>query len=127
MPYKEFGDLVRQIRTEHGMTTRDLAAELGCSAPYLIDVEHGRRNPFDNERLQKFAELFNLSEDKRDEMYDLAGLKRDEIAPDLPDYIKPRPYVNVALRTARDIDAGEEDWNWITEQLLKRKGRRLDD
>ncbi len=62
MPYRDFGDFVRQIRMEHDMTTRDLAAELGCSAPDLIDVEHGRRNPFDNERLQKFAEVFNLSE-----------------------------------------------------------------
>ena len=124
MPYKDFGDFIRQKSTDHGMTTRELAAELECSAPYLTDVEHGRRYPFDNERLQKCSSLFNLSEEERDKMYDLAGMKRDEIAPDLPDYIKPRPYVNVALRTARNIDADEDDWNWITEQLLKRKGKK---
>ena len=44
------------------------------------------------------------------------------VAPDLPDYIMERGYVAAALRTARDLDAGEKEWNELIEELRKRKG-----
>ena len=53
-------------------------------------------------------------------MFNLAGEKRDTIAPDLPEYIKPRDYVSVALRTARDLDADEADWMKFVEDLKKK-------
>ena len=55
-------------------------------------------------------------------MFDLAGEKRDDVAPDLPDYIKERDYVSAALRTARDLDAGEEEWLEFVKELKRRKG-----
>lgn len=33
-----------------------------------------------------------------------------------------RDYVSAALRTARDLDAGEEEWQRFVEELRKRKG-----
>lgn len=54
-------------------------------------------------------------------MYDIAGKQRNTIAPDLPDYIMERDYVSAALRTARDLDAGEEEWREFVEQLKRRK------
>jgi hypothetical protein len=33
-----------------------------------------------------------------------------------------RGYVAAALRTARDLDAGEKEWNEFIEELKKRKG-----
>lgn len=55
-------------------------------------------------------------------MLDLAGKKRNAVAPDLPEYIMQRDYVSAALRTARDLDAGEEEWQRFVEELKKRKG-----
>jgi hypothetical protein len=55
-------------------------------------------------------------------MFDLAGKKRDTVAPDLPDYIMDHDYVSAALRTARDLGAGEEEWNKFVEDLKKREG-----
>ena len=55
-------------------------------------------------------------------MYNLAGKKRNAVAPDLPEYIIERDYVSAALRTARDLDAGEEEWMRFVEDLKKRKG-----
>ena len=40
--------------------------------------------------------------------------------PDLPEYIKPREYVSVALRTARDLDADEADWMKFVEDLRRK-------
>ena len=42
--------------------------------------------------------------------------------PDLPEYIMNRDYVAAALRTARDLDAGEEEWLRFVEELKQRKG-----
>lgn len=55
-------------------------------------------------------------------MYDLAGKKRNSVAPDLPDYIMEHDYVSAALRTARDLDASEADWLKFVEELRQRKG-----
>ena len=43
------GDEVRRLREAKGLTLRGLGAKVGLSAPYLSDVEHGRR------RLSKLA------------------------------------------------------------------------
>ena len=53
---------------------------------------------------------------------DLAGKKRNSVAPDLPDYIMEPDYVSAALRTARDLDASEADWLKFVEELRQRKG-----
>jgi len=39
----------------------------------------------------------------------------------LPDYIMERDYVRSALRLARDIDAGENDWKVLLDELKKRR------
>jgi transcriptional regulator with XRE-family HTH domain len=39
------GDAIRWGREQRGVTLRALARKLDVSAPFLSDVEHGRRNP----------------------------------------------------------------------------------
>ena len=101
---------------------RKMADMLGVSPAFLTDVEKDRRNPFDMEKLIQLAELLGLTSDENSQMLDLAGKKRNAVAPDLPEYIMERDYVSAALRTARDLDAGEEEWNQFVEELRKRKG-----
>lgn len=50
-----FGSLLRDRRTAAGLTLGALAKILGISVPYLSDVELGRRNPFDPERMRALA------------------------------------------------------------------------
>lgn len=104
------------------MPLRRLAEALQFSAPFLSDVEKDRRNPPDIDKLDEIARVLQLSEDEKTEMLDLAGKKRNSVAPDLPAYIMPRDYVAMALRTARDLDAGEEEWQQFVDDLKKRKG-----
>ena len=77
---------------------------------------------FDMEKLTQLAKILELSNEERELMFNLAGKKRNAVAPDLPEYIMERDYVSAALRTARDLDAGEEEWNQFVEELRKRKG-----
>lgn len=46
MSNNTFGDFVRKARTAKGISLRCLADDLGYSAPYLSDIENGKRNPF---------------------------------------------------------------------------------
>lgn len=122
MKYANFGEFISKKRVEKQITLRKMADMLGVSAPFLTDVEKDRRNPFDMEKLTQLAQILGLTPEENEIMYNLAGKKRNAVAPDLPEYIIERDYVSAALRTARDLDAGEEEWMRFVEELKKRKG-----
>lgn len=122
MKYANFGEFISKKRVEKQITLRKMADMLGVSAPFLTDVEKDRRNPFDMEKLTQLAQILELTPEENEIMYNLAGKKRNAVAPDLPEYIIERDYVSAALRTARDLDAGEEEWMRFVEELKKRKG-----
>ena len=122
MEYKTFGDFLYQKRIENKITMRQMADELGVSPVFISDIEKDRRNPFDVNRLRQLVPFLNLTDEERDLMYDLAGKKRNEVAPDLHDYITENDYVSAALRTCRDLEVGEEEWAHMVEELKQRKG-----
>ena len=99
-----------------------MAEMLHVSAPYLSDIEKGRRNPPEMEKLEQIAQILLLTDEEKSAMLDLAGKMRNSVAPDLPEYIIGRDYVSAALRTARDLDAGEAEWMRFVDELKKRKG-----
>lgn len=117
-----FGHYLTQKREVKGITLRRMAELLHVSAPYLSDVEHDRRNPLELEKLNLAMDILELTEDEREQMLNLAGRGRNTVAPDLPEYIMDRDYVSAALRKARDVGAGEEEWLKFIEELKKREG-----
>lgn len=116
-----FGEYIAKKRVEKGITLRKMADMLGCSAPFLSDVERDRRNPFEMDKLERLSQILGLDQEEKATMLDLAGKKRNSVAPDLPDYIMQRGYVSAALRTARDLDAGEKEWMEFVRRLKERK------
>jgi len=116
-----FGEYLKQMREEKQISLRELARRLEVSAPFLSDVENNRRAPLTEERLATLADVLNLSEAEKAEMYDIVGHQKGLLAPDLNPYVNDRPYVNAALRTARNLEANEEDWKMFIEELIKRK------
>lgn len=118
-----FGEFLQNRRERQKITLRQLAEKLGVSAPFLSDVEKGRRNsPMDMDKLSLLKQILSLDEEDYQLMLNLAGKQRNTVAPDLPEYIIGRDYVSAALRTARDLDAGEEEWLKFVEELKRRKG-----
>ena len=120
--YKNFGEFLQKKREEKKITLRKMAEMLDITAPYLSDIEKDRRNPPDMDKLEQISTILLLSEDDRTLMFDLAGKKRNSVAPDLPEYIMGHEYVAAALSTARDLDADEADWLKFVEELRNRKG-----
>lgn len=116
-----FGEYLKHKREEKQISLREVARTLGVSAPFLSDVENNRRGPLTEERLADLAKVLNLNEKEKDEMYDIVGKQKGLLAPDLNPYVTERPYVNAALRTARNLEANEEDWQRFVDDLIKRK------
>ncbi len=122
MNNQNFGEFLQTKREQQKITLRQLAEKLDLSAPFLSDVEKGRRNSLDMDRLVMLRQILNLSDEEYETMLNLAGKQRKTVAPDLPEYIMERDYVSAALRTARDLDAGEAEWQRFVEELKNRKG-----
>ena len=106
-------------------TLRAFAAEVGVTAGYISDIENDRRDPPGKELLDKMANVLSIVGEDLIEMYDLAGKGRQEVSPDLPDYIMNSELsdtIRLALRVAKDKGALLEDWlNFIDEVESRRQ------
>ena len=99
-----------------------MAELMDLSPAFWSDIEKDRKNPPALDKLELLAEKLCLSDEDKGIMLDLAGKRRDTVAPDIPAYIMGNDYVAAALRTVRDLGASEEDWEHFVEELKKRKG-----
>ena len=64
-----FGEYIRLLRTENGMTLTQLAAQLDMDSANLSKIENNKRE-FDEKRLKKLASVFNLDYNVlRDELF----------------------------------------------------------
>lgn len=109
-----FGKFVREKREEKKINLRKLAEILDIAPAYMSDIEKSRRYPPDKEKIEKIAMTLELREDEKNHLFDLAALAKDNtVSPDLPEYIMEHELVRVALRRARDVDAGKEEWEKV--------------
>lgn len=58
-----FGEYIRQLRTDNGLTLTQLAFQLNLDSANLSKIENGKRE-FDEKRLEKLANAFNLDLDQ---------------------------------------------------------------
>lgn len=58
-----FGEYIKQLRTDNGLTLTQLAFQLDLDSANLSKIENGKRE-FDEKRLEKLATAFNLDIDK---------------------------------------------------------------
>ena len=113
----KFGDYIAEKRKKWDITLRGMAEKLEIAAPYLSDIEKGRRNPPNIDMLEKMALFLKLSAFEKSELFDLAGKERNEVSPDLPEYIMELPEARTALRKARDMGKNDEFWKKVSETL----------
>ena len=58
-----FGEYIRQLRTDKGLTLTQLASQLDLDSANLSKIENGKRE-FDEKRLKKLATAFDLDIEK---------------------------------------------------------------
>ncbi len=56
-----FGQLMKRLRLEKGLSLREVEAKVGISNSYLYQIERGERNAPKPEVLRKFADLYGVS------------------------------------------------------------------
>ncbi len=69
-----FGQKMRELRTQRGVSQKEMAEAIGVSAAYLSALEHGRRGVPAWPMLQKIIGYFNVIWDEADQLQALALL-----------------------------------------------------
>lgn len=77
-----FGEAVRRLRAERGVTQREMAKAIGVSPAYLSALEHGNRSEPSWEFMQRVIGYFNIIWDEAEELQMLGGLSRPKVTID---------------------------------------------
>ncbi|MEQ8480764.1 MAG: helix-turn-helix transcriptional regulator [Hoeflea sp.] len=77
-----FGEAVRKLRAQRGVTQRDMARALGVSPAYLSALEHGKRSEPSWEFIQRVIGYFNIIWDDAEELQLLGSLSRPKVTID---------------------------------------------
>lgn len=121
--YSSFGEYVKERRVALGKSIRGLASELDMTPAYLSDIEKGNRYA-PEKYLEKIAELLCITGEDAYYFYDLAGKSRNNIYPDLVEYIDKTEIARAALRKARDLDISDTQWQNFIDEICGTKKRK---
>lgn len=77
-----FGEKLRELRAERGISQKQMARDLGLSAAYLSALEHGKRGSPNFSFVQRVITYFNVIWDDADELIALADLSDPRITID---------------------------------------------
>ena len=118
-----FGEFLRQKRKDKEITLRKFADMLGLSPVHMSNLETNQRHTPRDGTLERMAVILQLSKSDEERFYDLAAASATapRVSGDLPDYIMSHNLVKAALRTAKDVDATDDEWQEFIDKLKKRK------
>ncbi|WP_136657968.1 helix-turn-helix transcriptional regulator [Nitratireductor sp. XY-223] len=77
-----FGEEIRRLRAERGITQKQMAQAIGVSPAYLSALEHGHRGQPSWEMLQRIIGFFNVIWDDAEELQRLAALSHPRVTID---------------------------------------------
>lgn len=116
-----FGSFLREKRIARGLTLRGMAAKLDLSPVYLSNIENDRRPAPTRAYLERLEQELHLSKVETEQMLDLAAKSQNNrVSADLPDYIMDREIVRAALRTAKEADATDQEWQDFIDRINRR-------
>lgn len=118
-----FGERLRALRAERGVSQKDMAAAIGVSAPYLSALEHGRRGAPTWTLIQKIIGYFNVIWDDAEELARLAETSHPRVKLDTSG-LSPAAteLANLLAETIEKLD--EAELLRITASIRAALGRR---
>ena len=96
-----FGDRMRKLRAERGITLKEMAEAIGVSSAYLSALEHGKRGRPGWHLIQRILTFFNIIWDDAEEVARLARISHPRITLDTSG-LSPKA-TELANRLADDI------------------------
>ena len=124
-----FGEFLKMKRRQREISLRKFAERADISPVYMCNLEKNRNTAPSEEILSKMIKLLLLSNEEAAVFYDLAAKSKNAptVSHDLTDYIMGKTLARAALRTAKDVDATDEEWQeFITKLEAKRKKMQED-
>jgi transcriptional regulator with XRE-family HTH domain len=115
-----FGDRMRKLRAERGITLKEMADAIGVSSAYLSALEHGKRGRPGWHLIQRILAYFNIIWDDAEEVVRLARISHPRISIDTSG-LNPRA-TELANRLADEI--GKLDQATLDELLSALERRR---
>lgn len=115
-----FGDRMRKLRAERGLTLKDMAEAIGVSSAYLSALEHGKRGRPGWHLIQRILTYFNIIWDDAEEVVRLARISHPRIAIDTSG-LNPKA-TELANRLADDI--GKLDTATLDQMMSVLDGKR---
>ena len=118
-----FGKRLRELRALKGATQKKMAGELGLSAAYLSQLEHGRRGRPSPGFVRQACAYFGLFWDDAEALKRLAEMSHPRIKVDTAG-LSPRA-TELANLIAASIETLDEDTiAWIVAEIRGRIGAR---
>jgi transcriptional regulator with XRE-family HTH domain len=118
-----FGEKIRKLRQERGVTLKDMASAIGVSPAYLSALEHGKRGRPGWHLIQRIIAYFNIIWDDAEEVVGLARISHPRIAIDTSG-LSPRA-TELANRLADEIGKIDEPTLAAMLALIETKKRKI--
>lgn len=124
-----FGVFLKEKRLEKGITTRNMASELGVSVSYVSELESGAKMPPNskeekyNNLVDRIANYLDLNEEDALKLRNLADSDlgaRGYLSNDMTEYVNNVPLAMAALRKAKDVNLSNSEWNEIIDKIDKK-------
>lgn len=77
-----FGDRMRKLRDERGVTLKEMANAVGVSSAYLSALEHGKRGRPGWHLIQRIISFFNIIWDDAEDVVRLARISHPRVTID---------------------------------------------
>ena len=77
-----FGERMRKLRVERGLTLKQMAEDIGVSSAYLSALEHGRRGRPGWHLVQRIISYFNIIWDEAEDVARLARISHPRVVLD---------------------------------------------
>ena len=118
----KFGLFIRELRIKKNIGQRDLAKKIGVSPSYLNDIEKEKRSA---PKLTVIKKLSKYLETNLDELNDLAGVSKKEVAPDISEYMEKNPKIVSLIRSIKNNNLNETQIESIEKSINKNDTKAL--
>ena len=117
-----FGSYIRRLRIKKGLGQRELANKIGIAASYLNDIEKEKRSAPKQTVIKKLSSLLKVNINN---LNDLAGISKGNVAPDVSEFIEKNPGIVSLIRSIKDNNLNGEQIKQIENSLDKKNSKAL--
>ena len=118
----KFGSFVREQRIKLEIGQRELAVKIGIAASYLNDIEKNKRKAPKQIIIKKLSKVLKIN---LEDLNDLAGISKGNVAPDIGEYIEDNPEIISLIRSIKENKLTEYQIKNIENSLNKNNCKAL--